>query len=280
MLDLFADVLKHAGTNAVRARRHRFEILRLAVAGHEIENPRHIAANCRIGGEERQVGINPRRLRMIIAGADMAVGGDLGSFSPDHQTDLGVRLQLDEAVDDMHTGLFHVTGEVDVGGFIEAGFELDDRRHRLAGVRCFLQRLDDRAFLAQRPVKRPLDRHDVGIGHRLPQVLQDGVERLVGMMDDEVLGANGCEHVAAEFANSLRKADVERLEQEVGAISDDQLFGIGQPQQTVLLEHGLLGDLQLVDDELSQVRWHIRVDLQTDDIAAPAPLELRFVGAC
>ena len=151
------------------------------------------------------------RLGMIVAGADMAVGGKLGALAADDQAELGMGLQFDEAVDDVDAGVFQIARPADVGGLVETRLQLHDRGDRLAGLHRFLQRLDDRA-VARRSVERPLDGHDVRVGDRLAQVLHDNVEALVGVMDDDVLLADGAEAVAVEFADALGKADVEGLE--------------------------------------------------------------------
>ena len=55
-------------------------------------------------------------------------------------------------------------------------------------------------------IERLLDRHHVGIGGGLAQELHHHVEALEGMMDDDVLGADGGEAVAAMIADALGKA--------------------------------------------------------------------------
>ena len=89
-----------------------------------------------------------------------------------------------------------------------------------------------------------------GIGHGLAQVLHDDVEDLVRVVDDDVLLAHGGEAIAVELADALGEADDERLEQQIGAVADDELGGVGERQQAVLDEDAVLADLQLLDDEL------------------------------
>ena len=55
-------------------------------------------------------------------------------------------------------------------------------------------------------VERLLDRHHVGIGGGLAQELHHRVEALEGMMDDEVLFADGGETIAAMVADAFGKA--------------------------------------------------------------------------
>ena len=95
----------------------------------------------RIGGEERQVGVDLGGDRVVVAGADVAVGGELAALAPHDQAELGVRLELDEAVDHLHAGAFQVARPADVGRLVEARLELDHGGDRLAGLGGLLQRL-------------------------------------------------------------------------------------------------------------------------------------------
>ena len=85
-------------------------------------------------------------------------------------------------------------------------------------------------------VERPFDRHHVGVGRRLLQELQHDVERFVGVMDDDVLLADGGEAIALMLADALRKPADIGLKFEVGPVGDDQLIGIGKPDQALLHE--------------------------------------------
>ena len=135
----------------------------------------------------------------------------LGALPAHDQPQLGVGLQLDEAVDHVHARAFQVARPADVGGLVEARLQLHHGGHGLAGVRGLHQRPHDRAVVGG-AVERPLDGHDVGIGHSLAQELHHHVEGLVGVVDDEVLLADRREAVAVELADALREADGERLE--------------------------------------------------------------------
>ena len=45
-----------------------------------------------IGREQRQIGVNARRLRVIVAGADVAIGGEVCAFATHDQSEFGVGL--------------------------------------------------------------------------------------------------------------------------------------------------------------------------------------------
>src|SRR3546814_3811198 len=99
-----ADVLPHV------ERRHgqHFEPLWLDIAGDVIEQLRRVAPRARVGGEEAEVGIDARGDRVIVAGAEVAIGAIALPLAAHDHRDLRVRLPLDEAVDDLHAGAFEL----------------------------------------------------------------------------------------------------------------------------------------------------------------------------
>src|SRR6516165_7509924 len=167
-----------------------------------------------VGGEEGEVGIDLGGDRVIVAGADVAIGYELAALAPHDQAELGVGLEFDEAVDDLHACAFKVACPFDVGFLIEARLELDHSGDRLAGLHCVLEGFDDRRARA-RAVECPFDRHDIGVRGRLLQELQHHVEGLVGVMDYDVLLPDGGEAIAVVLAAALREATDEGLELEV-----------------------------------------------------------------
>ncbi len=215
---------------------------------------------------------------MVVARADMAVAGELGAFAPDDDAQLGVRLELDEAIDDVHARVFQIARPADIGRLVKAGLELDDGGHRLARLYRLLESLHDGA-VARGAVERPLDGHHVGIGHGLAQVLHDDVERLVGVVDDDVLLAHRGKAIAVELADALGEAADERLEQKIWPIGDDELRRIRKRQEPVLDEDGVLADLQLLDHEALQAIGHRGVELEADHVAAAAALQRAFERA-
>ena len=133
---------------------------------------------------------------MIVAGADMHVGRKRRTLAAHDQRQLGVGLELDEAVDHLHAGALEIARPADIGLLVEARLELDHGGDRLAGFGRLGQRLDDRG-IRRGAVERLFDRDHVGIARRLMQEIHHHVERLVGVMDDQVLLPDRGETVAA-----------------------------------------------------------------------------------
>ncbi len=91
------------------------------------------------------------------------------------------------------------------------------------------------------------------------------------MVYHDVLLADGREAVAVELTDALRKTRRVGLEQQVGALGQDQSGGVDQSKHAGLDEDAVLRDFELLHDELLQSLRHLPVDLQTNDLpAAPA----------
>src|SRR3546814_9433322 len=71
---------------------HHFKPLGLDIAGDVVEKLRRVAPGARLGGEKAEVGIDARRHRVIIAGAEVAIGAIPLPFAPHDHRQLGVRL--------------------------------------------------------------------------------------------------------------------------------------------------------------------------------------------
>ena len=149
MGDLAGDVRENPVAQRQRRHRHLLDVRRLGVAGDVIEHARDIAADDLVGREVGQVGIDARGHRMVIAGAGMNVGREAAAFATHHQRQLGVGLELEEAIDDLHAGAFEIARPADVGFFVEARLQFDQRRDGLAGIGGLDQRAHDRRVVAR-----------------------------------------------------------------------------------------------------------------------------------
>ena len=181
-----------------------------------------VAADRRIGREKGYVGVNSRRHRMIIAGADMAIGDQRIALAAHHHRQLGVGLQFDEAEHDLRAGAFEIARPADIGLFVEARLEFDQRRHRFARLGRLDQRMHDRT-VGRGAIERLLDRDDGGIARRLREELDDDVEGFIGVMDDEILLPDRGEAIAAIVAHPLGKPRVIGGKFQIGPIERDEL---------------------------------------------------------
>ena len=135
----------------------------------------------------------------------MDVAADAVVLAAHHQGHLAVRLQADEAEDDVHARLFQLTGPDDIAFLVQPGLQFDQGRYLLAVVRHPLQGADD-GGIAARAVERLLDgQHALIIGGGLDEV-DDMAERLIGMVQQDILRANGYPAVGgvADLGDRLR----------------------------------------------------------------------------
>ncbi len=275
MLDLGIDVLEHPVTQAQRGDGQLLHLLGPGIAGHEVEGASGVPAQGFVAGEEGQVGIDLGRDGVVVARAEMAVAAQLAILAPHHQADLGVGLQLHEAIDHLGAGPFQVTGPADIGLFVEAGLQLDHGGDRLAQFGGLGQRLDDGAVLG-RAVQGLLDGHHIGVAGRLAQELHHHVEALERVVDHDVLLADGGKTVAAEVAHALGEAGIVGREQQVRAVVHQQLLGVHQADQPIQREHVDGVDMHFVGDQRAQVIGHVGIDGQADAMAPAAALQGAF----
>src|SRR3954464_14616675 len=124
------------------------------------------AAELLVAGEEPEVGVEPRRRRVVVAGADVDVVAHAVALATDDEDALGVRLERRVPVDDVDARLLQLARPLDVRALVEARLEL----HEADGLLAALGRPDqpghERRVVA-RAVDGELDREDVGIADRL-----------------------------------------------------------------------------------------------------------------
>ncbi len=85
------------------------------MGGEVIEDAVHARGDLRIGGEQAEVGIEARRDGVVVAGAEVRVTADRAvGIAPHQQRQLAVRLQPNDAVEDLHAGVFKVARPADV----------------------------------------------------------------------------------------------------------------------------------------------------------------------
>ena len=140
----------------------------------------------------------PGGRRVVVAGAEVDVAADAVVLAADDQRGLAVGLEADDAVDDVDARLLEHAGLDDVVLLVEPGLELDQGGHLLAVLGGARQGVDDRVVVGG-AVERLLDRQDLGVFRRLLDELDDRAERLVGVVDQDVLLADGGEDVACDW---------------------------------------------------------------------------------
>ena len=113
-----------------------------------------------------------------------------------------MRFQFDEAVDDLHARTLELSGPGEVLLLVEARLQFDHGRYRLARFGRVDQRADHGGLFAG-AVERLLDGDDLRVGGSLAQKGNDHLEALIGVMNDDVLLADGGKAVAAMLPDAF-----------------------------------------------------------------------------
>ena len=172
----------------VQLERSQDQLARGAVltdAGEQVEERGGILADIRAAGQQAQIGVEPRGRGIVVAGAQMHIAADAVVIAPHHQTDLGMDLVADHAIDHVHPGLLESPGPGDVVGLVEAGLQFHHHGDLLAVLHRVHQGAHDPAVAAG-AVQGLLDGQDARIGRGLLQELQHAVETLVGMVQQQI----------------------------------------------------------------------------------------------
>ena len=211
----------------------------------------------------------------------MAVRADAVVLAAQHERRLRVRLEADDAVDDVHAHFFEGTGPADVGLLVESSLELDDGGDLLAVLLRLDERLDDRAVEAG-AVERLLDAEDGRVVGRLgDEGLDRGGERVVGVVDEHVALAQHGEElvgVVRRVGEAGRRHRRPRLGVQVGAVERVHAPEAGQVERGGDPEDAVAADLELGGEEVDEVVAHVGADLEAEGLAEAAAAQLHLDG--
>ena len=242
----------------VRARRAPCGAPGPAEAGEEVEHVGDVGAEVLVAGEEAEVGVQPRGVGVVVAGADVDVVAHAVALAAHDEQALGVRLQRRVPVDDVDAGLLQRARPADVRALVEAGLELHEADRLLAA----LGRADERGHerrVVRRAVDGHLDRQDVGVlGRLLDEALDRAREGVVGVVDEDVAVAHRREDVgrAALLALQPRLRDRRpgRIAQVAEARQLDDLPQVVEVEQALDVVGLVLVDLERLDQPRAQLR--------------------------
>ena len=213
--DLLVDVGDDAGLDLQRRHGQDVIVVGSVLQLHVAEEFGGIAADGLVGGDEAQVGVELRRLLVVVARAQLrdVLQAVLGLARD--AADLAVHLVIAEAVDDVAAGFFEALRPLDVVGLVEACAQLEQRGDLLAGLGGGDERLSQ-VRLARQAVQRDLDGDDGGVGSGLAQQLHERVHGLVGiaeqhlaladLVDDGAVAVKACRPLRGERGIGQRHA--------------------------------------------------------------------------
>ena len=190
-----------------------------------------------------------------------------------------MRLEADDAVDDVHAHLFERPGPPDVGLLVEARLQLDDRRHLLAVLGGLNERRHDGAVAAG-AIEGLLDpEHRRVLGRLRHEGLDGGGERVVGVVHQHVALAQQREElgrVVGRRRQPRRRHGRPGLAVQVGAVQRVEPPQPAQVERRAHPEHAVGADLELGRQQVGQVLAHVGLDLEPEGLAEAAAAQLHL----
>src|SRR5579862_7648890 len=223
--NFFLDGIRKFPAQRERRNCNLLEMYRFCVPRHIVEKLPRIAPEGRIGGKQREIGINLCRYRMIVSRPAMHIGAQLAALATYNKTDLGMGLEFDESIDHLYTSSLQIARPADVRFLVETRLELDERRDRFARLGRLDQCLYDRRVL-RGSIQGLLDGDDAGVCRSLTQKLHNDIEAFERVMNDDVLGANGGKTISAMITNAFGESRDKRRKLEIRPFLGDELFRI------------------------------------------------------
>ncbi len=250
-----------------------------AVAGEVVEQPGDVGTDVEVAREDAEVLVQPGRLGVVVAGADVAVAAQLVTVVAHHEDALGVRLQPDHAVHDVDAGALQLLGPVDVGRLVEAGLQLDEHGDLHAPLGGAHQAADDRA-VATGPVQRHLDAlHPRVVGGLLDERLGAAGEALVRVVHEDRPVAH---HRHERAVGLLGEGDAPggdrrpRPVLEVGAVEPVQLPQEAEVDRAAEAVHVGRVDLELAHEQVEHLVAHALGDLEAHGLVEAPPAQLHL----
>ena len=157
----------------------------------------------------------------------MHVALNAAGFLPDDETELGVRLQIGEAVDDVDAVRLQPLGPQDVVPLVESRLQLDEHGDLLAGFGRGDEQRNERRIRAD-AVQRHLDRDDVRVLHRRTKERLDRGERLERVMDQDVLVADLVEDHLGILVGAPEAVRRERRVLQLGTMKSRELRPVAE----------------------------------------------------
>ena len=250
-----------------------------AEPGQMVEQLAEIGADRRVGGQQTEIFVRAGRLGVVVAGPDVGVAAQAVAVVAHDEHALGVRLQPDEAVDDMDAGTFEHLRPGDVRLLVEAGLELDEHRNLHAALGRPHQAGDDRA-VPGRPVQGHLDRLHLRVVCRPADERFDGAgERFVRMMEQQVAIPDDREQAALLFDGVEDRRGRDRRPRVVLQILTIERVDheqAGEIDERAVVGDVLVGEVELFEQHAEHVLGHAGLDLDAHRLAEPAAAELHL----
>src|SRR5215213_9656831 len=166
-----------------------------------------------------------------------------------------MRLEANDTVGDVDAPGLELARPGDVRLFVEARFQLDQNGDLCLLVARLREPLDYRGLRAD-TVERLLYGEHLGVVGRRPDEVDDGCERVVGMVEQDVAVPDG-------LGDRARGPDLRghpgryRRGEQIGAIDVRELLYIRKPYRVGRGEYGVLVELEVTRQPVPQVVGHL-----------------------
>ena len=258
------------------------ELLLDRVTGEFVEQSGEVLADLVIRRQQPQVFVKSGGLRVVVAGADVAVVLQHPVLPAHHEGEFAVRLEPDQAVDDVNARFLEFACPADVRRFVEACLDLDQGEHGFAGLGRLNERLDDGA-VATGAVQGLLDGEYRRVaGRLLEERLHAGGEGFVRVMQQDAMLRDGRENVRGRVRLGRQEIDARRRHVlgvlQHGAVDLDHLVQAAEVQRGRQPVHLLLGDVEFAHEQAERQVVHVVGDLEADRRPEPTLQQLPFEG--
>ena len=213
---------------------------------------------------------------------DVHVSPNLVVFLPDDEADFAVRLQLLDAIDDVHAGILEACCPLDVAPFVESRFQFDEHGDLLAALGGLDEAIDDRRVRAD-AVERHLDGHDARIVDGRVDERFDRLKRVERVMHELIAIPDLVEDFRRAFA-----PDPGRLHRPIVQIrprNGGERHPVGESHAASRPHDHLAVCLEVFDEQIQHAGRHAVFDFEQRDRAVPLfpeaavdDLEDRFGG--
>ena len=246
--------------------------------GERVEDNADFLSHFRVARQETEVRIRASCPRMIIASAEMDVVPQAIAVPPDNEERLAMRLQSDDAINDVGAGFLERARPLNIDRFIETRAQFHDRGDLFARVRRFDERFHNRRITA-RPIQGHLECEHLRIARRGLDQFYDRIETFVGMMEQDVLLAQHFEDIRffwqGRIARRLKRTVLQVRERVVHHERRQMRHG----QRPIEFVNVHVRQIEKFEEQLAEIARAIGFHFETDGVAAARPAQFLFDGA-
>src|SRR4029077_648872 len=194
----------------------------------------------------------------------MHVSANDFAFAADHQGNLGMDLQANQSVNNMHAGIFQCSRPLDVAFLVEPRLQFDEDGY-LFSLLDGLKESGHNRRVAAHAIQRHLDGQHVWIARSLLKEFHNWLKGFVRMMEKEIFAANGGEHVFVSIGPKTgRNGWQEGLILQIGAVNCTQFHEPSEADRAPDAVDILFVDGKITGQNLENLLGHVCVYLQTD----------------